>query len=264
MNNELLREAYNQFEDLKETLKYKNRYFCGEHAILKIINANIKSTVIKKDSILYRARIFPQDILLRRDVYSMYLKELNKPSSFNGFDAIDSMAPTHKDDIPSGRVNPPLIQYLYTARTRDTALAETKPNIGDVVSIARIKCKEDIKVADLFIYNLANDHFKDDTFEYYIKLLTALEFNKRARNYNGDYIMTQYISEYFKIKGYDAIEFSSSMHVGGSNVTIFNQELCMAISSETYELKNVKYFAQNTNNDMEWIPTPTLPKLLTK
>src|SRR5579883_3243042 len=46
------------------------------------------------------------------------------------------------------RANPLGIPYLYLATTRDTALAEVRPWLGSIISLAQLKIRRDLKVID--------------------------------------------------------------------------------------------------------------------
>ena len=59
-------------------------------------------------------------------------------------------------------------------------------------------------------------------------------------NNPDDYIPTQIIAEYFRHLGYDGIRYSSSLHRGGYNLTIFDTSKCEAIFSTDLRLENIK------------------------
>ncbi|MDD4590670.1 MAG: RES family NAD+ phosphorylase [Parabacteroides sp.] len=57
--------------------------------------------------------------------------------------------------------------------------------------------------------------------------------------YTISYIPTQYIAEYIKKLGFQAIKFNSSLDSSGRNVTIFTPEKCEAVSSNLYSIEDI-------------------------
>jgi len=157
---------------------------------------------------------------------------------FWGYGKKESDAPSSIDiSIPPGRANPSGISYLYTARDIVTAISEIQPTIEQFVSIAKIITQ---KRLNLFYFNfpgayknskllqrhigavneqLGLYHFWE--LEIFFKTLSEL-FTKPILSSTDYYYTTQYISEFLKNKGFDGIQYKSSLKKRGSNIVLFN------------------------------------------
>jgi len=68
------------------------------------------------------------------------------------------------------------------------------------------------------------------------------EIAKPLRNDNLlDYLPTQYVSEYIKSKGYEGIEYRSTLDKDGINIAVFDQELFKCINTTVYIVNGIKY-----------------------
>ena len=61
-----------------------------------------------------------------------------------------------------------------------------------------------------------------------------------STNNPDDYIASQIIAEYIRHLGYDGIRYSSSLHRGGYNLTVFDVKKCEAVSSTDLRLEDIK------------------------
>ncbi len=146
-----------------------------------------------------------------------------KESGFWGFDKKDSEAPP-ADKTKAYRANPSGIRYLYTAETVDTALAEIRPSISEDVSIATLRTKRRLKLADI----AAN-----------VKL--SSRFSQVALGDDKDYLPMQYLAETIKLNDFDGIRYASALHKDGINIVLFDPECCEYISSEVHRIGNIIY-----------------------
>ena len=257
-------EEYTNFKEyilsewaaLDEELKTKNRYF-PESSFIEIFEEfcvlEYLYSIVSTQEELYRARIYNKQ------------DDTEKGIEFQGYGKAGSDAPP-----PSysgiGRGNPNGISYLYTAQDLDTAISEIQPNVGQMVSVAKIKLTEEIKIFD-FDRIFENEEYTEDSHE---------EFQKRARNSvygvfrffsimseifstpsKGDstnYYATQYISEFIKKKGYDGIRFKSSLNKNGSNIVLFDVSKegrkYEIISSSLHEIEEVKVKSKNVEESL--------------
>jgi len=237
------------------------------------------TVTIKKGQKLYRARIYHQDPLLEflgdcfnikdlknnlennssfSDYFNMRLATLYmaiiKESSegnkiieaynkwtrkrFKGYDLAGSVAPP-VELVPSGRINPKKIRYLYLAEDQETAIYEVRPTIGQHISVATFRTTDDIK-----IYDLAEDikpQERDVTnIDYLLFAEIQQRFSKPNAGQEHKYIPTQYIGELIKQMGFDGLRFKSSLKNGGINVVLFNDKKCKAISSDIVKLSDIE------------------------
>ena len=56
-----------------------------------------------------------------------------------------------------------------------------------------------------------------------------------------DYLPTQYLAEYIKARGFEGIEYISTIHPDGFNLAIFNGEKLNCIKAELFEIIDLDY-----------------------
>ena len=169
---------------------------------------------------------------------------------FWGYEAEKSDAPTNEQAQTPGRVNPPGIAYLYTATGYKTAIAEIQPMNGQLISVAKIRIKKNLKLFSFeFHESLKNEildkatlkDFKALTGKSYWELRVFFDtiselFSKPAFSNSGNYYATQYISEYIKSRGFDGIKFRSSLKKGGFNIVLFDTSKDESQQPKNYEI----------------------------
>lgn len=160
-----------------------------------------------------------------------------KASRYKGYNAKESEAPP-ADYIEAGRANPDHIRYLYLSEDIDTPIYEVRPTIGQTVSVARFKVKENLRIFDLTVQ--LSDKYENPDYE-----LPSL-FNSIgkmfSKPYNGqpiEYIPTQYVAEEIKNMGFDGIRFRSSLNSGGINIMLFSDENCKPFGSDLVTVQNI-------------------------
>lgn len=119
-----------------------------------------------------------------------------------------------------------------------TAVSELYPYYDQTFSVATIRVKDGLKIADL---SQGGSGIKDD-FIRHLSLLIQDRISKGGSE--KDYIFSRYVASLCKKLGHDGIGYRSkySTHEDvrnktGINYTIFNYEKCEAIESK---LKNVE------------------------
>ncbi len=206
-------------------IKSNNRYFLGKSIDLELLKDlfRIHTKVYKEGKLFYRGRI--------SDRHGFVLHEMGKPPAINSV---------------SGRANPIGIPYLYVSTNRKTVLYESRATHLDFITIAEFRLKNKLKVVRLRqIENLSPFALEDKLEEYlkyqkYLKRL-EIELSKPLRRHDQilEYLPTQYLCEYVKSLDYDAIEYGSSLHNGGINLAIFNDEKLEGRKVEVHEIVSV-------------------------
>lgn len=181
-----------KWEELVDELKSKRYFINPKLKIFDFIN-DLSTTTINQTTIFYRARI----------------GEYNKPE--------DIGAPPI-DRVTGGRLNPKGISYLYAATDIDTAISEIRPWIGATISLAKCISKNDLKIKDFTIDD--GDPKAVNDFKRVISNLFATKVD--PSNNELEYLVTQTIAEYIREQGYDGIQYFSSTHNGGINLTVFD------------------------------------------
>jgi hypothetical protein len=136
---------------------------------------------------LYRARLFDGTY------------EKNLPPFF-GYDKSGSFVPPRKF-CKSGRANYEHRPCLYATEDLKTAILETKPAAGQIVSVATIKLAE-----PLLIFNLYKMHILASITQDFVKkplmtvALLGFLFSEPTSDHDNpdEYIVTQYLSEYIQ------------------------------------------------------------------
>jgi len=222
---------------IKNSLKYENRFIVDKkfNELLDSICKDYEEILQKGQTKLFRARIYNQ--LDAYEKYRNYVSEI-----FEGYDEEGSFVNKNYLAISDGRVNPSGIPYLYTSCDIDTCIKEVKPYADSAVSVAGIEMEENLKIVDL----CCNFGCDSDSWIAEFKMLLCSAFSKPIHE-KGDYLLSQYISEYIKNNNYDGIGFLSAFTTYGNynrtdegrNITIFNYEKCRAIDSKLYRISKV-------------------------
>ena len=174
MNTELKRKVHEDYTSFFKELLYTNRFFCEGDFTEKIKELSYRVTSeILEGTFLYRARIMPNLKLgqtVSRDGLEYLIKEgkVDKNSSSDEFERClkdldiwgyneknSGMPPLQK--TVDGRANPKFIPYLYVAQDKYTALVESKPYMGEKVSIATYKVVQTLKIFDISLRSCGED-----------------------------------------------------------------------------------------------------------
>lgn len=214
-----------EWELFATEIKSNNRYFLGKSIDLELLKElfRIHTKIYKEGKLFYRARI----------------------SDYHGFDLHEMGKPPARSSV-SGRANPIGIPYLYVSTNEKTVIYESRATHLDFISIAEFRLKENLKVVRLRqIENLSPFALEDKLEEYlkyqkYLKRL-EIELSKPLRRHDQklEYLPTQYLCEYVKSLGYDAIEYGSSLYESGINLAVFNDEKLEARKVKIHEVISV-------------------------
>jgi len=148
----------------------------------------------------------------------------------------------------AGRANPTGIPYLYLAHDKLTTVYEARTSLNDNLSIATFVSIDEIKVMPLTdILSISPLLFEDDLdlFMLYRKYMQRLsyELSKPIRRNESelDYLPTQYLCEYIKFCGFDAVEYQSSLNPIGINIALFDDSKVKCTKSKLYSVKSLIY-----------------------
>lgn len=278
-------KLWNEFED---EIKYKNR-FSPNVKFIEIFTklAREANYILNRNTILFRGRKIDEKQLhskvkdflyVIKDYFNDYSIQksfencndiwdyiINIPldewkerfahnSSYNeivkwGFQDDDSDAPPNEKCI-AGRANPHGIRYLYTSDDIDTAISETQPTIGQIISVAKIQTKVDMKIFDFDFYNTFNNSeimkinineleeiigMSFTEFSIFFRTVEQ-QFTRPSLNDIDYYHATQYLTEIIKKLGFEGIRFKSSLKTGGNNIVIFDTSKDInGVSPKNYE-----------------------------
>jgi hypothetical protein len=161
-----------------------------------------------------------------------------------------------------GRINPKGIPCFYGATSRETAMAETRPWVGEVVSVGQFEVLEDVRLVDCS-KNQSKRRWHpliDKPIGFDLSSLSSTEvedvvwtdidhaFSEPVTENDNlpDYIPTQILAEVFKAEGYGGIAYKSMLTEDGYNLAFFDPSILKQILGELYETEKVQFkFSEN-------------------
>lgn len=220
-------ENINYWDELKEKLKWKIRYFSNIRYIIEDLGWDSffeSKTKLKSNDVFFRARLH-----VKADERTFEKDEMLSPP---------------KEKTLAGRANPLGIPYLYLSDNADTILYEVRASYLDEVSVASFKLKDTVEdpiiISDFTetptLYDPGRVNLKIKST--LLKKIISRELSKPMRRYDSDldYVPTQFICEFIKeFTNVQGIKFKSSLHEEGSNLVLFNQEIM-----DCFDVKQVR------------------------
>lgn len=262
-NYEKALELWNSFY---EEVMFHQRFFVS-HPLLERLKeiAGQCEMMLNPGSVYYRARIIDDNAARNEHMvakcYGINATEeerkwyRNKENKFRGLCKEGSYVPPNQKLMRDGRSNPKFIRYLYMAESPTTAIFEVRPILYNAVNVAGIEVKTPLRIANIAV-DLNPEEEKN--FEGWLLSFVQSAFSSPTNN-PDDYIPSQIIAEFFRHLGYEGIRYSSSLHKGGFNLTIFDPTKCEAIFSTDLRLENIKISlrpaigAENIDERFEYI-----------
>ena len=148
------------------------------------------------------------------------------------------------DKAREGRVNPAGIPVLYLASSEKVAISETRPWVGEEISVSQFRVVRDLTAIDLSQgYGQSSKIFLDADIsqeEISKSVWTDIDnaFSRPVTHSDdqADYVPTQILSELFKDCSYDAIVYRSQFDDEGYNIVIFKVEDANPINCAPYRV----------------------------
>lgn len=259
--------ALKLWNSFRNEVMYNHRFY-PSHPVLEKLAGIAKQCIlmVKPGTIYYRARIIDDSARAEHMIVKCYGLDKteeeqnwyrNKANMFRGLSKEGSYVPPNPDLIRDGRSNAKFIRFLYMAESPTTAVFEVRPLLHSAINVAGIEVKDQLSIANIAVgidVDATKDNSEDEWLLYYIQ--TA--FSSPTNN-PDDYIPSQIIAEFLRYQGYDGIRYSSSLHNGGYNLTVFDVTKCGAVSSTDMRLEDIKMSlrpaigAENVDGRFEWI-----------
>lgn len=146
-----------------------------------------------------------------------------------------------------GRANPRGIPCLYMADDRHTAIAEVRPWIGSLVSVAIMRTLRDQRLVDVRddsgrtpIYLEGEPSAAEREASVWCHVARAFREPVLREDNRAAYAPTQVIAEAFRNHGYDGIAYGSTFDESGTNIVLFDIAAAELEACELHEIKNVK------------------------
>ena len=263
-NRDKALKLWNSFRD---EVMYNHRYY-PSHPVLDKLAEIAKQNVltVEPGAIYYRARIIDDNAQADHMIAKCYALSKteeerkwyrNKENKFRGLSKVGSYVPPNPDLIRDGRSNAKFIRFLYIAESPTTAVFEVRPLLHTAVNVAGIEVKEHLSIANIAV-DIDISIEKENSVDEWLLYCIQLAFSTPTNN-PDDYIPSQIIAEYLRHQGYDGIRYSSSLHKGGYNLTVFDVAKCEAVFSTDMRLEEVKmslrpaFGAENIDGRFEYI-----------
>lgn len=268
MSSNNYEKAQEQWDSFCENIKYQQRYFIS-HPVLDILKSVAKSCkmIIDPGKIYYRARIIDHNAAKKEHMVARCFGPdstetdqkwyHDKANKFRGLSKEGSYVPPDPNQIKDARSNPKYIRYLYVAESPTTAVFEVRPILHNAVNVSGIQVKKRLVIADIAV-DIDMNPEKEKSMEEWLLCFIQSAFSSPTNN-PDDYLSSQIIAEYFRYLGYDGIRYSSSLHRGGYNLTIYDVSKCEAVFSTDLRLENIKIYlrpaigAENIDGRFEYI-----------
>jgi len=261
-------QALELWKSFRKEVLYNHRFY-PSHPVLDKLSAIAKKCelTVKAGSIYYRARIIDDEALKEHMLGICYgpgtTKEQNKwyhtkANKFRGLSKEGSYVPPDPDLVRDGRSNARFIRFLYMAESPTTAVFEVRPLLHSAVNVSGIEVKEQLRIANLAVDIDMDPQKEGKSMEEWLLSFIQSAFSFPTNN-PDDYIPTQIIAEHLRHLGYDGIRYSSSLHEGGFNLTVFDVAKCDAVFSTDMRLESMKMSlrpaigAENIDGRFQWI-----------
>lgn len=208
---EYARDGVASWEELREELKYFNRYFPSARLDEMTLKREHLEQLLEPnvDSVWYRARLLTQD----------------EPFSPEEMGAPPPRLATH------GRANPAGIPYLYLSSTPETAASEVRPHTGEIACVADFTLDPGLQLVDLCSPRRRISPFKLASVEEIGQLRCNVSLLERLgeelttpvvpQSAAVDYVPSQYLCEFIKRQGFDGVLYRSSVS-NGVNLALFD------------------------------------------
>lgn len=159
-----------------------------------------------------------------------YRARINKPEGYERL-KIENMGAPPKEIARLGRAQNSGESVLYTANDYKTAIAETRPSHGNIVSVAEFSTKDhSLNIINLTKFRSIYDSSLEE-FTQNLSRLTSLmrfsekEFSSQSEDHcMGKYLDTAYISRAIRNAGFDGVSYRSLLTNCGVNYAFFNPD----------------------------------------
>lgn len=216
-------ESLYDYEHFVDSVMSGIRFFrdVKQEAFLEAVNQTChkRKTIIEKGTVVFRAQIGSATYEHNQDGEVFH--------SCISFDE-ERMRPW-KNKSNEGRLNSKGVPIFYCASHCETAIAEIRPWIGSVVSVAEFSFTRDLKIINYHQDDMGDQHFlkvlnfawQDQQPAASDKEVTAWHNIDRAfsepvtpNDTQADYLPTQILAELFQREGFDGIAYKSSVGEG--------------------------------------------------
>ena len=241
--------SWNDFRKFQSVVRYERRYVRTPQTeqFLEAVRrtAEGRLSVIQKGwNLIWRAQRGSCEQEMKQDDGTFYEDIAYPPERMKPRDRMGR----------EGRINPKGISCFYGATTPETAMAEVRPWMGELVSVGRFEVLSEVKVVDCSKYHSKNSwHILLDkapgsglsTQEVEEAVWTHIDhaFSEPVTSSDemADYVPTQILAEVFKADGYDGVAYKSMLTDDGYNIALFDPLKVGQVSGELYKTEKVLF-----------------------
>lgn len=223
--------AIGEWDRFREELKHRNRYFPQNQLV----------TDRDRLSSLFGLTVSPNKFLDETFFRARVCEGLERFG-------VDEMGKPPPPVTSHGRANPFGIPYLYLASDQNTAVAEVRPSIGDLISVATFTVREPLSLADLRDPRKSISPFQLDEDRirmlmrdrpYLSRLGDELSNPVLPRDAQLEYLPSQYLCEFIKHLGFDGVLYQSAVGKG-FNVAVFSDSKIPVYEVEAVRINKVE------------------------
>jgi RES domain-containing protein len=163
-----------------------------------------------------------------------------------------------RDRAREGRANPKGIPYLYLSNDKDTALAEVRPWLQSLVSLAQFRtlrelvivdCSTDqrpkrrLSTAEPFVIVRPEEWDMAVWYDVGHSFSTPIAVDDDVASYAA----TQILAEFFRAKGFDGVVYESAFGKG-HNLALFDPDAAELVNCSLYKLSKVAFEFEQAGN----------------
>jgi hypothetical protein len=238
-------DTYRQFAESVRTQLRFVRYIAADRFLIDVLaTCGSRERTIGRGTIYWRARLGYETVpvtLSGDDDDIQVMTDEARPYSKDGMKPVSNWQ-------SEGRANPRGIPYLYLATTRDTALAEVRPWIGSMISVAEFRIQRDLRIIDCSVHHalenmitLIGDTTRTREDGMWMAIDNAFATPVTKQDEGGEYIPTQIVAEMFKREGFDGIVYKSLLSEDGYNLALFNLNDADVVQCALYNTGSIRF-----------------------
>jgi len=198
-----------------------------------------------KDTIPRRVReVAEGDELWRARLGSIWEEKCQFPEPLP-YEGKDMKPPEHF--ATEGRANPKGIPCLYLSTCKEAAMAEMRPWVGAMVSVAKFRTRKPLRIIDCALrcdepVNFLVPPHGELEYEEAVWKFVDKAFAKPVTRTDdaADYATTQILAEIFRREGYDGIAFKS-LFDEAYTIALFDLEVAEFVSGQLFTTEKVEH-----------------------
>lgn len=233
--------SWNSYWAFSHAVRFQTRFIHDKRvtSFLRAVSATIERRVqaLSSGKALWRAQVGHD--LKRCDLDGV---EYDEPAPYQ----IDRMKPL-RYSAHEGRINPRGIPCVYAASDKGTCVAEVRPWLGALVSVAQLVAKRTLRLVDC-------SGAAEGQHDLYLKepppeIREQVVWRAIGKAYStpidpdpgiAEYAPTQLLAEHFKRLGYDGVVYRSALGKGW-NIAVFDLDVLDVVDVRLYPVKAVHY-----------------------